>query len=55
MMCPNCGTKGDNIDYEIRMCDRQFWECKTCGQKWTVRVSKKITKYVIREEEREKA
>jgi len=52
MMCPNCGAKGDNIDYEVKMSDRQFWECETCGQKWTVRAPKKITKYRIKEEER---
>lgn len=53
MMCPNCGTKGDNIDYEVKMCDIQFWECKPCGFEWMVRVPKNITKYVIRDEERE--
>lgn len=41
-MCPNCGEE-DNISFEVKMCDRQFWECD-CGFKWTVRVPKKITK-----------
>ena len=53
MMCPNCGTTGSNIDYEIKMIDRQFWECKTCGQEWVIRVPKeKTTKYKIKEEEK---